>query len=98
MKSIIVTILGQNYQRQNWSFDFNDAAFLTFFQTLTVELGQLGNDLILWKIWPGPSVGSLLLLKPLSRILLFARFVITVGVAVNLLVVLTRYNPFYIHF
>lgn len=45
MKSIIVTILGQNYQRQNWSFDFNDAAFLTFFQTLTVELGQLGIDL-----------------------------------------------------
>lgn len=43
MKSIIVTILGQNYQRQNWSFDFNNAAFLTFFKPLPLNLDSWGS-------------------------------------------------------
>lgn len=47
MKQIAVTLLGQKHLRNDWFFDFDSAAFQTFFELLSQEMRTLGFELTL---------------------------------------------------
>lgn len=46
MKNVTITIMNQNFVRQDWYFDFNGNEYITFLERLAADLKPLGYDLI----------------------------------------------------
>lgn len=44
-KQIRLTILEQNYARNDWNYDFEGSGFASFFETLTMDMNNMGIDL-----------------------------------------------------
>ncbi len=44
-KQIRLTILEQNYARNDWNYDFEGSGFASFYETLTMDMSKMGIDL-----------------------------------------------------